>query len=572
MALARYTSCAFAAVAWTGMGLAQGPVQPAQASAGDPVITVQSLGGPKQQCVILSTTTLPDGSRLYEVQSLDTGERFTIQDAPAGMGDGQKSSSRSGFSRLFRRSGDDDQASPAGMPGFPPSVSDGASQGTPPNAFSSQSGQAGTATRSAFTPPPIKPSNPGGAFQMNAGAPTPTNAFLNRPAQPGQQPNMSGIPAASESVAASTAEQSTAAAPVVAAGTLPAMAPAASQTTPARVVPQASVVIVGQSLPQADCSRPDPLMNLEEYHPLPVKRKNEPDVIPEAVVASSSKKTPATPAPTTPTPTALVPAVAQPSPSPSKQPLTKADVPHRNEAPSQDEVIPPGLGARSVTAAGSGFFGPNAFMAASGSPLPTTPPPVPPSPVPLTAAAPVQPPAVMPNAFTSSPDPRDQQAASNGAFHSASWYRMRELAAGSAFPNNSAIAYQGIAARTPAVGQQPIQQASYQQTSAEKASVAMMTTTLREALLPSERESAADSLAAVDAQANPIAVQTLIQSAQHDPCPAVRACCVRSLVHLQVNDVMVRLTLERLKTDSNPSVRQEAEQALQTVSWKTEGK
>jgi hypothetical protein len=548
------------------MGLAQAPVQPAEASAGDPVITVQSLGKPKQQCVVVSTTVLPDGSRSYEVQSLETGERFTIQDVPPGMGVGQKSSSHGVLSRLFNRSGDE-QAGSAARNG------DGASQGAPPNAFSSNSGQSTTGSPSAFTPPPVKPTNPGGAFQMTAGAATPSNAFLNRSPQPGQQPDVGGMPAASQMVdAPSVPEQTSATAPVVAAATVPAVTPAAVHTTPAQVVPQPSGGIVSQSLPQADCSRPDPLMNLEEYHPLPAKRKNEPDVIPETVVATSSKKTPAIPARTTPTPTALVPAVAQPSPSPSKQPLTKADVPHRNEAPSEDEVIPPGLGARSVTAAGSGFFGPNAFMAESGSPLPTTPPPVPPSPVPQTAYAgpPMQPPAVMPNAFTSSPDPRDQTA-SNGAFHSASWYRMRELAAGSAFPNNSAMAYQGTAPRTSAMGQQAIQQAGYQQ-STENASVATIMTSLREALLPSERESAADSLAAVDALANALVVPTLIQSAQHDPCPAVRACCVRSLVHLQANEVMVRLALERLKKDSDAAVRQEAEQALQTMSWKTEAK
>jgi hypothetical protein len=110
-------------------------------------------------------------------------------------------------------------------------------------------------------------------------------------------------------------------------------------------------------------------------------------------------------------------------------------------------------------------------------------------------------------------------------------------------------------------------QASYPQNTGP--SVEMLGATLREALLPSMRETAAESLATMDCRDNVPVVNTLLNSARHDPCPSVRACCVRTLVKLQVNGVNMRLAMEELRNDKDPSVRQQATQALETVSWQT---
>jgi hypothetical protein len=85
---------------------------------------------------------------------------------------------------------------------------------------------------------------------------------------------------------------------------------------------------------------------------------------------------------------------------------------------------------------------------------------------------------------------------------------------------------------------------------------------LRESMYPSEREWAADKLAAVDWRSNGQIVQALVQGAKEDPAPAVRAGCVRSLGLMNVNTVPVVAAVTSLKSDTDPRVQREVEQAL----------
>jgi hypothetical protein len=86
--------------------------------------------------------------------------------------------------------------------------------------------------------------------------------------------------------------------------------------------------------------------------------------------------------------------------------------------------------------------------------------------------------------------------------------------------------------------------------------------TLRGALLPSQREWAADRLADLDWRTNPLAVDALATAAHDDPAATVRAGCVRSLARMKVNTVPVVAVVEGLKRDADPRVRLEAEEAL----------
>lgn len=89
---------------------------------------------------------------------------------------------------------------------------------------------------------------------------------------------------------------------------------------------------------------------------------------------------------------------------------------------------------------------------------------------------------------------------------------------------------------------------------------------LRDSLLPSEREVAADRLTRADWRAEPQVIEALVAAARADPAPAVRAACVRSLGKMNVNLVPVVNVVRSLKTDSDLRVRQEVEQTLATLA------
>src|SRR4051812_8685894 len=86
------------------------------------VVSVKEAGKPAQKCRVLRCWTEKDGSRLCQVQAVDTGEMMTIMDPsdappPAGAAApaaGQGSSLRSLTSRVFRWGKGDEP--PAGVP------------------------------------------------------------------------------------------------------------------------------------------------------------------------------------------------------------------------------------------------------------------------------------------------------------------------------------------------------------------------------------------------------------------------------------------------------------------------
>jgi hypothetical protein len=92
--------------------------------------------------------------------------------------------------------------------------------------------------------------------------------------------------------------------------------------------------------------------------------------------------------------------------------------------------------------------------------------------------------------------------------------------------------------------------------------------TLKDALYPSHREWAASSLATVDWRANPQVVDALLLSAKEDPAATVRAGAIRALGKMNANTTTVVTTLQGLKNDIDPRVRQDVEQALANLSGK----
>src|SRR5262249_6560152 len=89
--------------------------------------------------------------------------------------------------------------------------------------------------------------------------------------------------------------------------------------------------------------------------------------------------------------------------------------------------------------------------------------------------------------------------------------------------------------------------------------------TLRDALLPSEREMAVDQLACCDWKRQPEVVDGLTTAARTDPAATVRAACVRALAKMKCNTVPVVAALVAMKNDNDLRVRQEVEQALNVL-------
>ncbi|MCS6852643.1 MAG: HEAT repeat domain-containing protein [Gemmataceae bacterium] len=93
----------------------------------------------------------------------------------------------------------------------------------------------------------------------------------------------------------------------------------------------------------------------------------------------------------------------------------------------------------------------------------------------------------------------------------------------------------------------------------------LLTVILRDSLYPSQREWAAENLAATG-RGNPEVVQALLTAAREDLAPSVRATCARCLGQLKAADAQVVAALQVLQADSDPRVRQAASQALVSLT------
>jgi hypothetical protein len=89
---------------------------------------------------------------------------------------------------------------------------------------------------------------------------------------------------------------------------------------------------------------------------------------------------------------------------------------------------------------------------------------------------------------------------------------------------------------------------------------------LRDSISPAEREMAALNLTNQDWRSHPEIVQVLVTSARQDPAATVRAGCVHSLAQQNISTQPVLATMNALKNDPDPRVRQEVDQALDRLT------
>jgi HEAT repeats len=172
-----------------------------------------------------------------------------------------------------------------------------------------------------------------------------------------------------------------------------------------------------------------------------------------------------------------------------------------------------------------------------------------------------------PNAFTAAPAKGIASAASNGF-----WAPKKPAAP--ANPQADATAWRppsspaGYAATAPATAAAaPVMQAGYRQ---EKSSeLSQLSVVMRESLYPSQREWAAERLASVDWRRQPQVLDLLMERAKQDPAPTVRAECVRSLGRLKSDAPGVVEAVKSFRSDADPRVRQEADEAFANLAGTT---
>ena len=85
---------------------------------------------------------------------------------------------------------------------------------------------------------------------------------------------------------------------------------------------------------------------------------------------------------------------------------------------------------------------------------------------------------------------------------------------------------------------------------------------LKNANQPSLREYAADQLSKTRGVSMNLAIQALATAVKEDPAPLVRAACIRSLTRMKINTIEVLEVINEKKTDLDPRVRMEADQAI----------
>jgi hypothetical protein len=102
-------------------------------------------------------------------------------------------------------------------------------------------------------------------------------------------------------------------------------------------------------------------------------------------------------------------------------------------------------------------------------------------------------------------------------------------------------------------------------TSASSGSVPQLLAALKDSLCPSEREAAAEQLSELNWRMQPLVVESLMKSAREDPAATVRAACVHALAHMKVDTPAACALVRDMRSDRDPHVRQEAEEALNAL-------
>jgi hypothetical protein len=521
-------------LAWASLAWAQQPPLPTGGSSAAPraekperIFTIQEAGKPSQKCRVLKTWQTPEGVTAYQVQALDSGEVMTIlEGGPSTTMPGSRPGTRvhAMATRIFHWGRD--ATPPDGTP-MPPQFAEPPLSATPTRDVPRFS----TPVRGQDTNPVATSGKSFGSSGSSPYAPGRASTVSSSVMADSDQGGAAGKSASRLTTTVTPAaptdwRSSWGKANDFRTGESVGRTPAARAETTSREKPQ--------PLPHADTGRPDPLQAPATYS-VPVTEDKLSTRGPESsrqkiplgagsVVSSSESFS--GPVQYIPVPIVTVPDAHPPFPPPANVPQAPQPI-----LPRRDGTV--------------GLFGarPNRAL----NPMPTTTDPG------------------MVNAFTPLPS-SEQVANAANAFYSADPRQGTPTPPAGAFAPGMTGGPAGMAGPGMA-GQGYAAAAAYAYAGAAQAAQAQQVLgVLRDSLYPSQREWAADSLVGQDWRTNPEVLQGLLTAAREDPAPTVRAACVRCLAKMNANTVPVVGTIQALKSDADPRVRSEAEQALGTLT------
>jgi hypothetical protein len=616
-----WTKTLIASLAWAGLAWAQQPASnpkqpatPSAVSSTERVITLQEPGKPAQKCKVLKTWKTPEGATAYQVQALAGGEIMTIvESGPATTVAGSRNGTRMQAMATLIFHWGRDRTPPPGTPMPPaevvqtvppaPRVEMTAPRVTPqaapveekkPGFFSRFSRKDDCCPDTAKIPvvdTKITASDKYNVKSQYDSAPSPT--FKERMAKLFSRDSEKQVPVTVEHqpVEVKSPTVVPAAAPKVTTSVTAAPPsdwrqswgkPEEQKITSLKPLQPEVATKTVKELPRADTKLPDPLQAPERYSKQPIEEmpRRTKQEAPKPVVPDG-KATSSMPAAGQVVPAGLqsVVAAGQPLPAGTQsvvvagQPLpagmqsvvaaggdasgvtyipvpvvTIPDVSHPPITPTGPQTQVP----RAPQLFGQAGQSANAFQPVNKAlgPTPTTYDPG------------------LVNAFTAMPS-NEQVAKASNAFNAPEPGSFASLPTQMARPGPAPYAGNAavMTAQTmPGQGLMPVgyQTALLPQGQAASAMTCdQMLSMMRDSFYPSHREWAAESMAAtVDWRANPKVVDALLTSARGDPAASVRAACVRCLVKMNVNTVPAVTTIQALKADPDPRVRQEVEKAM----------
>jgi hypothetical protein len=329
---------------------------------------------------------------------------------------------------------------------------------------------------------------------------------------------------------------------------------------PSSVVPIATLPV--PSVPNLVAAPPPAAPLPPQVSPLPepppVAAVPSPAVMPSPLLAASAPRQATV---------ALTPAAVKPRTVAT--PLTRARKPAQ-PAPARSAPEWP-LGSQSVLAAYSGMPTQVAFMPAPIVTMPLTPP----LPPPLAKIPEPPQPIAYGKAATAAAAARQAWPAAAASMMPAAPYGLPQQAAWQGYgANPNYLAQAGGMAPYGQPGPLPnpypnpyVQQARMVQPyppSFPAGPAEQMARVLRESPYPPQREWAVQALTGIDSRLHPQILPILLLAATHDPAPSVRLLCVRCLPRLAVAPSAYMNTLQALRADADPYVRQEAEQICST--------
>jgi hypothetical protein len=575
----------------------------AQGRPSEQYVTVTEAGKPAQKCRVLKTWNDNQGNRLQQVQALDSGEIMTILDPGAGRTMPPRNAALA--SRLFRWGSEN--TPPQGTPAPPPGAVVMAAP-KPRNTptlwswlFNTSSPRTTTAVVEAMPASSASAGANATGLASKAATPAANATGLVKTAEPPKDAPIQAVkpdtwreswgkvqPWKAED--ARTAQAASAGSDKVQPASAPVPPPSAgpSPTTPPAPPPQ-PLAMTGPE--PCNCmlrkSRPGLLSGLFGQKDVvcskcdKVSERQAVRVEPPLVI----KETTSPPPPEQPVVTAAPQPVAAPSAVPARLAGTKQGYPtllahltataQKAQPPAPaDPRLPPGLGpvhavASPRLAAGPpvprpsvSASAPNAFTVVLPGPSGTAQA--------MMGGMPggmMQPfmlsqagvPDGMGNAFTTAGSSRPIPADLTRSYYDPNAFHENGGMGGANRRPPIPMAYVGP---TPAMMPGMVAAVPLPMAMPSPATTGQLLAQLRDSMMPSVRELAAEELSRCDWRSEPNVVHGLVQAAQADPAPAVRASCVRALGRMKANTVPVVTTVQALKADSDLRVRREAEQAL----------